>query len=176
MLRLTQVADAAGPLPAGVLRLRLSFDERSRSRLAAMADDGTAVAIVLPRGTVLRGGVVLAGDDGALAVIEAAPQPLARITTATPLQLLRIVYHLANRHVPAQIEETAVLIERDPVLEKLAANLGAQVEAVLLPFDPEPGAYGGHSHGHGLDADDPARTIGEALSIAAHRARSEAQR
>lgn len=171
MRRFTRVVDAppAQALAGGALRLRLTWDERVRSRLAAMSDDGTAVAIVLPRGTVLRGGSVLAGDDGALARVEAAPQPLARISADAPLLLLRAVYHLANRHVPAQIEPDAVLIERDPVLERMAIGLGARVEHVVAPFEPEAGAYheGGHSHGVALD--DPARTIGEELSIAAHR-------
>lgn len=174
MLRLTRVSEsAADAAPADALHLRLTYDERSRSRLAAMADEGTAVAIVLPRGTVLRGGSVLEGDDGALALIEAAPQPLARITAATPLQLLRVVYHLANRHVPAQITESAVLIERDPVLEKLAASLGAAVERVEAPFEPEPGAYdGGHHHAPADGIDETSRSLGEELSIAAHRART----
>ncbi len=178
MLRLTRVSDAAaGAPPAGAPRLRLTFDERSRSRLAAMTEDGVAVAITLPRGTVLRAGSVLEGEGGACAIVEAAPQPLARITAATPLQLLRIVYHLANRHVPAQIEPAAVLIERAPVLERMALKLGARVEHAEQPFEPEAGAYhGGHAHAHGVAHDDPARSIGEELSIAAHRARAAAAR
>lgn len=140
-----------------------------------MTADGTAVAIVLPRGTVLRGGSVLEGDGGALALIEAAPQPLARIAAGTPLQLLRIVYHLANRHVPAQITESAVLIERDTVLEKLAASLGATIEHVEAPFEPEAGAYdGGRHHAHSAEIDEASRNLGEELSIAAHRVRTAA--
>jgi urease accessory protein len=172
MLRFTRVVDAAaGPPPAGAPRLRLTWDERVRSRLATMTYDGTAVAITLPRGTVLRDGAVLAGDDGAVAVVEAAPQPLARITAAEPLLLLRAVYHIANRHVPAHIEADVVLIEHDPVLERMAASLGARVEHVVQPFEPEAGAYHEGGHVHGVEPEDPARSIGEELSIAAHRNR-----
>jgi urease accessory protein len=177
VLRLTRMCErAAGDAPEGSLRLRLTFEERRRSRLAAMTDDGTAVAIMLPRGTVLRDGAVLEGDDGTLALVEAAAQPLARISAGSPLQLLRVVYHLANRHVPAQIAESAVLIERDSVLEKLAASFGARVEHVEQPFDPETGAYHDGGHAHGSEPDDAARTIGEELSIAAHRAGNEKPR
>lgn len=172
MLRLCRLLDAAPTgAPADARRVRLTFDERCRSRLATMTDDGIAVAITLPRGTVLRDGAVLEGDDGASVVVEAAPQPLARVTAATPLQLLRVVYHLANRHVPAQIAESGVLIERDPVLERLATGLGARVEHVTLAFEPEGGAYHEAGHAHGVDADDRTRSVGEELSIAAHRAR-----
>jgi urease accessory protein len=180
MLRFWRVADRRpeASLPADALRLRLTFDERVRSRLATMTEDGVAVAITLPRGTVLRDGATLAGDDGAIAVVEAAPQPLARVTAGTTLQLLRVVYHLANRHVPAQITDSALLIERDPVLERMALGLGARVEHVQLPFDPEAGAYvgAGHAHSHGIEPDDPARHVGEELSIAAHRAPGGASR
>ena len=174
MFRFTRLADpATGAAPSGALRLRLTWDERVRSRLAVMSEDGTAVAMVLPRGTVLRDGTVLAGDEGALAVVEAAPQPLARITADDPLLLLRAVYHLANRHVPAHIETGMILIEADPVLERMATNLGARVEHVVQPFEPEAGAYHEGGHAHGVEPDDPSRTMGEELSIAAHRRRSE---
>ena len=176
MLRFTSVVDAAaGPPPAGAPRLRLTWDQRVRSRLATMTYDGTAVAIALPRGTVLRDGAVLAGEDGALAVVEAAPQPLTRITADEPLLLLRAVYHLANRHVPAHIEGGVVLIERDPVLERMAVSLGVRVEHVVQPFEPESGAYHEGGHAHGVEPDDPVRNLGEELSIAAHRKRGSGE-
>jgi len=177
MLRLTRLADTDAAPPPATWRLCLTFGERSRSRLAAMTTDGTAVAILLPRGTVLRDGTLLTGDGGEVVCVEAAPQPLARICAPTPRQLLRIVYHLANRHVPLHVDETSVLIERDPVLERMAARLGAQVEHVTQPFEPEGGAYHGdhgpqlHAHGHDDEHDEASATIGEQLSIAAHRER-----
>lgn len=179
MLRLTSVRSE--PLTATestvAVRLSLVYDDRVRSRLASMLSNGTAVAILLPRGTVLRSGSVLSSDDGTLALVEAAPQPLARITASAPLQLLRAVYHLANRHVPAQLCIDHVLIERDPVLERMLVALGASIEHAELPFEPEAGAYfadehgSGHSHGtHHDEVDDVSATVGEQLSIAAHRA------
>ncbi|MCX8113788.1 MAG: urease accessory protein UreE [Burkholderiaceae bacterium] len=173
MLRLTRVHD--GPLGPGARPhvLRLTHDERARTRLAAMCEDGTAAAILLARGTVLRDGTVLASDSGQYAVVRAAPQLLARITAPTPLLLLRAVYHLANRHVPAQLAADHVLIERDAVLERMLAALGAQIEHVEGPFDPEGGAYEAHGHGHHHrdEVDAVSATIGEQLSIEAHRAR-----
>jgi urease accessory protein len=178
VLRFTQVLDAppAADARARAVRLRLRHDERARSRLAAMTVDGQAAAVVLPRGTVLADGTFLAGDDGALALVEAAPQALARISAASPLALLRAVYHLANRHVAAQLTADAVLIERDAVLEAMLASHGAQIEHVEAPFEPEAGAYHG-GHGHALHDDDAAgsASIGEQLSIAAHARRGAAR-
>lgn len=173
MLRLTRVHD--GPVDPGarVHVLVLTHDERAKSRLAAMCEDGTAAAILLARGTVLRDGTVLAGDSGEYAIVRAAPQPLARVTAATPLQLMRAVYHLANRHVPVQLGADCVLIERDAVLERMLRALDVRIEHVEAPFDPDPGAYGGHGHHHHHDEpDDVSATLGEQLSVEAHRART----
>lgn len=182
MLRLTRLLDHAPTADerARATRLSLTYDDRVKTRLATMSVDGTAVAILLDdvkRGTVLRDGALLAGEGDALAIVEAAPQPVARVTADTPLQLLRATYHLANRHVPAQLAVDHVLIERDPVLESMLRGLGARVEHVEAPFDPEGGAYevGGHHHHHGPHCDhddDVSATVGEQLSIAAHARRA----
>ena len=51
-------------------------------------------------------------------------------------------------------------------------GLGARVEHIEAPFDPEGGAYhehhGGHGHGHREEIDAVSATVGEQLSIAAH--------
>ena len=44
--------------------LTLAFDARCKSRLAATLDNGEEVALVMPRGTVLRDGDMLVADDG----------------------------------------------------------------------------------------------------------------
>jgi urease accessory protein len=176
---LTLTAVATEPLTAeqarATPRLRLKYQERVRSRLAAVLPSGEAVAIMLPRGSVLRDGAVLVGDAGARLIVESVAEPLARVTAESPHALLRAVYHLANRHVPAQLAPDHALIERDPVLERMLAGLGARIEHVEAPFDPEAGAYEGHSHAqphsHAADFDTESATVGEQLSIEAHRAR-----
>lgn len=174
MLLLVRIHE--GPLDpaARTHTLRLAYDERVKSRLATMCEDGVAAAITLPRGSVLRDGTVLASNDGDYVIVHAAPQPVARITAPAPLALMRAVYHLANRHVPVQLAVDQVLIERDPVLERMLLSLGAQIEHLDLPFDPEGGAYDSHAHGHHHhgEADEVSATIGEQLSIEAHRERN----
>jgi urease accessory protein len=172
MLRLTRIVEApdAAP-PAGARVLRLTHEERARSRLAGVCEDGTACAVLLPRGTVLRDGMLLADEAGACVRVVAAPQPLARVSADSPLALLRVVYHLANRHVAAQLAADSVLIERDAVIERMLAALGARIDRVEAPFEPEPGAFAGHGHAHAHDHDDTSATLGERLSIEAHRAR-----
>jgi urease accessory protein len=167
-LRCTRLLDPAAP-GAVTHELCLGYDERVKSRLAAVCTDGTAITILLARGTVLRNGALLAADDGSVVRVTAAAQPVARVSADAPLTLMRAIYHLANRHVPAQLAADHALIEQDPVLERLLESLGARVERLQAPFDPEPGAYGAHAHG--TVESDVTATVGEQLSIEAHRAR-----
>ena len=166
--------------------LSLTYNERQRNRLAVMLNDGQAAAIVLPRGQFLQSGDVLTGADGALLRIQAKPEPLLCAHASSGLDLIRLVYHLANRHVRAMLTPEAVYIEPDPVLADLMKQLGATVETVSAVFEPEAGAYaGGHHHSHGshdkhsdsdTDGDAAMGKIGEMLSMAAHQDKRHATR
>lgn len=157
----------------GAQEIRLTFNERQRNRLALMLPDGQAAAIVLPRGQFLQSGDVLLSNDGKALVVQACSEQLMLITADTRLALMRLIYHLANRHVRAMIQDSAVLIEPDAVLEQMVKQLGGHVEMVQAEFEPEAGAYAGGHHHHGEDdpADRAMGNIGEMLSIAAHQAR-----
>ena len=60
-------------------------------------------------------------------------------------------YHLGNRHVPLQIAPGRLRYQHDHVLDDMVRGMGLEVTVEEAPFEPEPGAYGGHhtSHGHG---------------------------
>jgi urease accessory protein len=128
--------------------LTLPFEQRQKSRLRAQAENGDEVALILPRGRVLRGGDRVAATDGRQVEIVAAPEKLLHIESA---ELARVAYHLGNRHVPLQVGPGFLRIAEDHVLEEMARKLGARVTHVEAPFEPEAGAYG-HQHdemGHG---------------------------
>jgi len=172
--------------------LSLSWADRQRSRLAAMLPNGKAVAVILPRGEQMQHGDVLCGEAGERLWIKAAEEEVYKITTHNAFELMRVVYHLANRHVKAMLAVDAVYIEPDSVLAEMVRGLGAKVDVVQQAFLPEGGAYatghvhgphcnhgdhgehGGHGHHHhgedpALSAEDQARgNLGEQLSIAAH--------
>lgn len=122
--------------------LVLSFDQRRRSRFRTALASGREVAIVLPRGTSIRDGDCLRGtDDEGRHVnvrIVAASEPLYRVTGPN---LTRAAYHLGNRHVPLEIRDGHLCIERDEVLRQMLLGLGYEVEEATSPFEPEPGAY-----------------------------------
>jgi urease accessory protein len=122
-------------------RLKLSFDQRQKSRLRARLESGAEVALVLPRGNIMRGGDVVSDTDGQRIEIVSAPEKLLHIESSS---LARAAYHLGNRHVPVQVGEGFLRIAEDHVLEDMLRKLGARVTHVEAPFEPEGGAY--HSH------------------------------
>jgi len=129
--------------------LTLAFDARCKSRLAATLDSGEDVALLLPRGTVLRDGDVLVADDGGLVRVVAAPESVLYVRAPDVLTLTRAAYHLGNRHTPVEVGVDYLKLEYDPVLADMLKRLGALVDQVEMPFQPETGAYGGgHRHGH----------------------------
>ena len=159
--------------------LSLSLEDRQRSRLAAMLPNGRAVAVILARGEQMQHGDVLCGEQGERVLVQAAVQELMQVQATNMYELMRLVYHLANRHVRAMLKPNAVLIEPDAVLADMVRGLGGSVTLVQEPFIPEGGAYAsGHGGGHhhhthpdecGLEAHDEAMgNLGEELSIAAH--------
>jgi urease accessory protein len=129
--------------------LTLAFDDRRKSRLAATLDNGEEIALLLPRGTVLRDGDVLVADDGALVRVVAAPEAVLVVRAKDALTLTRAAYHLGNRHTPVEVGADYLKLEYDPVLADMLKRIGASVDQVTMPFQPESGAYGGgHKHGH----------------------------
>jgi urease accessory protein len=129
--------------------LTLDFDARRKSRLAATLDSGEEVALVLPRGTVLRDGDVLVAQDGGLVRVVAAAEAVLMVRARDGLTLTRAAYHLGNRHTPVEVGTDYLKLEYDPVLADMLRRIGATVEQVSAPFQPESGAYGGgHKHGH----------------------------
>jgi urease accessory protein len=131
------------------LSLSLPFDQRSKSRFRAALSSGQDAAVIVPRGTVLRGGDALASSDGTLVQVLAAPEAVLFATAPDALTLLKGAYHLGNRHTPVELGADYVAILYDPVLADLLVLLGLAVQPAMRPFEPEHGAYGGgHKHGH----------------------------
>jgi urease accessory protein len=131
-------------------RLVLPFELRQRSRLLAALDSGEEVGLLMPRGTVLRGGDRLQSSDGRLVEVVAAPEELSIVRSSDNRQLARAAYHLGNRHIAVQITGDSIRYLKDHVLDDMLRGLGLQVASEVLPFEPEAGAYAtSHGHGHG---------------------------
>jgi urease accessory protein len=132
--------------------LTLPFELRQKSRLRAQLDNGEEVGLMLPRGTVLRGGDCLRTEDGLVIQVQAAPESVSTAFTSDPRSLAAACYHLGNRHVALEIGDTWLRYLHDHVLDEMVRALGLRVLHEVAPFEPEGGAYeSAHSHGHAHD-------------------------
>jgi urease accessory protein len=148
MIRATQVKPQHRWTEAPVDTVVLDFDDRHRRRMAMTATRGLEFLLDLENAVALRGGDALVLDDGRLIEVVAAPEPLLEIRGHDPHHLVRVAWHLGNRHLPTQITAKGLRIRRDHVIEAMVKGLGARVIEIEAPFDPEGGAYAGGGHGH----------------------------
>lgn len=130
----------------------IDFDRRHRRRHVLTAASGAELLIDLPQAMRLRDGDGLALEDGRLVRVEAAAEKLLEIHAHGPAELVRIAWHLGNRHLPVQLVGDRIRIRADHVIEGMVHGLGGHAVAIDAPFDPEAGAYaGGHGHSHADD-------------------------
>jgi urease accessory protein len=136
----------------------LDFDDRHRRRMAMTGTRGLEFLLDLESAVALRGGDALVLEDGRLVEVVAAPEPLAEIRGSDPQHLVRLAWHLGNRHLPTQITARGLRIRRDHVIEAMVQGLGARIIEIEAPFDPEGGAYAdsGHAHAPAGEAHDHA--------------------
>ncbi len=152
MLRATTVVRKAAVKPERVAdTVVLDHDGRHRRRMALTGTNGLDFLLDLEKATVLNDGDGLKLEDGRLVQVKAAAQRLLEVRAENPLRLLRVAWHIGNRHTPAEITADAIYIEDDHVLAEMVRGQGCSVTAVERPFQPEKGAYdqGGHGHHHG---------------------------
>ena len=136
-------------LPADTVLI--DFDRRHRRRIQLTTQSGADLLLDLPQAVRLRGGDALQCEDGRIVRVEARPEPLLDIHAHGPADLVRIAWHLGNRHLPVQLLGDHIRIRADHVIADMVRGLGGHVHALEAPFDPEAGAYaagGGHHHHH----------------------------
>jgi urease accessory protein len=162
MIRATEVKGQHRWAEAPADTVVLDFDDRHRRRMAMTGTRGLEFLLDLEHAVALRGGDALVLEDGRLIEVVAAPEPLLEIKGSDPHHLIRVAWHLGNRHLPTQLMPKALRIRRDHVIEAMVRGLGARVIEIEAPFDPEGGAYAasvhdhahehqGHDHAHGHD-------------------------
>lgn len=132
----------------------LAFLDRHRRRIRLVADSGEPFLLDLSRAQRLGDGDGLELDGGGYIWVRAAPERVIEITADTPTDLLRIAWHIGNRHLPVQALEGRLRMRDDHVVAAMVEGLGGTIARMEAPFDPELGAYAGdgpappHGHAH----------------------------
>ena len=136
------------PEGAAVDSVTLTYLDRHRRRIRLAADSGEAFLLDLPRACQLADGDGLELDIGAYLLVRAAPEPVFEIKAADRATLLRIAWHLGNRHLPLQVAGERLRIHADHVIAVMVTGLGGRITPLEAPFDPEIGAYADLAHHH----------------------------
>ena len=123
----------------------LQHDERRLRRKLLTLQHGDEVMVDFPQTVTLEPGSGLKLQDGRIAEVIAAEELLYEVRARDGSHLIRLAWHLGNRHTSAQLEGERILIKRDHVLKTMLEGLGATITSVSEPFFAEHGAY--HSHG-----------------------------
>jgi urease accessory protein len=132
-------------------RVVLDADERQRRRIVLTGENGTRMLLDFETPVILRDGDGLALEDGSVVQVAGRAEPLVEVSAKAPIDLVRLAWHIGNRHTDIQFTDQRFRIRRDHVLEEMLKGLGASVTEVEAAFDPEPVAPHGH-HGHDHDA------------------------
>jgi urease accessory protein len=148
MLAVAQILHRSGHWPRlATGRVVLGYEDRFLRRKRLVMASGDAFLVDLAETTNLLAGDAFELDDGRLVEIAAAEEPVLVIRG----DLVRLAWHIGNRHTPCQIEPDRLVIRADHVLADMLRGLGATVTETQGPFTPEGGAYGmgrtmGHAH------------------------------
>ena len=127
----------------------IDFDRRHRRRIVLVCQSGSPLLVDLPQAVRLRAGDGLAIEGGGVVHVLARAEALLDIHAHDTAALVRIVWHLGNRHLPMQMLGAHIRIRTDHVIAEMVRGLGGHVTEVSAPFDPEAGAYAaGHHHHH----------------------------
>ena len=129
--------------------ITLAWADRHRRRLAVTDDSGGDFLLDLPEASLLADGDGLCLSDGGWIVVRAAEEAVADIECDDAETLVRIAWHIGNRHAAVQILAGGGLcIHDDHVLIAMIEGLGGRILRHLAAFHAENGAYaqGGHNH------------------------------
>lgn len=126
-------------------QVTLDFQDRHRRRLTLTTEAGMQFLLDLPHAQALADGDVLVLDDGRRIRVAALHEPLLHIRAPDPLTLMRIAWHLGNRHLAVAMFADRIDILADHVIGQMVRGLGGQVTEGQGVFQPERGAYA-HEH------------------------------
>ena len=141
-----QIIHRAGQWSGNAKMCTLDYDDRFLRRKRLTTVDGAPFLVDLAQTTSLDHGDAFELSNGDLVAVHAGQEALYQVTAP---DLIRLAWHIGNRHTPCQINADHLLIQADPVIGHMLEHLGATVTPVAAAFTPEGGAYGhGRTHSH----------------------------
>ena len=125
-----------------ILNLTLSSDQRRVFRGKRKSDCNQELHLQLPReGKLNDGDILLTNHEHLFIKVIAQKENLIEITAKTSLELVKVAYHLGNRHVEIEIKNNILLTRNDYIIEKMLKNFEVILIKVDKKFFPEKGAF-----------------------------------
>ena len=126
--------------------ITLTYEERFIRRKKLTTDNGTNFLVNLSETVSVDENNFFELDNGNLIKVLSKKENLIEVTGEN---IKQIIWHLGNRHLPTQIEESRVLIQDDAIILDMILKLNGNVKKIIEKFKPEGGAYGmGRTHSH----------------------------
>jgi len=127
----------------------LDYDGRFQRRRVMRTDNGLDFLLDLPKTIDMQPGSFLCLESNRYIEVLAASERLMKVCAESHTHLVRLAWHIGNRHLPCVVASDFLLIHYDHVIGSMIETLGGAVCEVNAPFVPEGGAYGvGRTHTH----------------------------
>ena len=130
------------PHEGDFLKLILSSDQRRVFRGKRKSNCNKEIYLQLPRkGQLNDGDILLTNHKNLFVQIIAQKENLIEITAKTNLELIKVAYHLGNRHREIEINKNVLLTKNDYLIEALLKNFEVKFNKITKKFFPEIGAF-----------------------------------
>lgn len=121
------------------LYVDIGWGDAAKQRQLVTTDSGVEVRILLPRGTFLADGAVLADDGEQVVVVRRPPEPAitVRFDQNSQRSMLLLGYVLGNQHAPIDVDHdtlSAPLFTSAHAAEHLLADLGVVGKVADVPL------------------------------------------
>ena len=130
------------PSEGNFLKLTLSSEQRRIFRGRRKSDCNKELHLQLPReGKLNDGDVLLTNQKNLFVKVIAQKENLIKITAQKNLELIKVAYHLGNRHMEIDINEDSLITKNDYIIEELLKNFEVTIIKIEEKFFPEIGAF-----------------------------------
>ena len=124
------------------LNLTLSSDQRRIFRGKRKSDCNQELHLQLPReGKLNDGDILLTNHKNLFIQVIAQKENLMEISSKSNIELIKVAYHLGNRHLEIEINENTLFTKTDYVIEELLKNFEVNFIKVEKKFFPVIGAF-----------------------------------
>ena len=130
------------PYEGNFLKLTLSSAQRRIFRGKRLSDCNEELHLQLPReGKLNDGDILLTNQKKIFVRVIAQKENLIEIRAKSSFELIKVAYHLGNRHVEVEIYDDILFTKSDYLIEELLKNFEVNLIKVEKKFFPEIGAF-----------------------------------